>query len=299
MNKTSVVTLTLLTFASAAGCAEVGNFFVPPHPNSDFGDPSKACLYLTPEPKPATEMPAIGGVVATAAIGYLIDRTAAAIKDEAKRYQSSYSARETNVLGNTEAEQWKQLTFVRYLGEKAATKKCKELDPANTELEKAVQLEAELTTGQTPEIRVTKLTLNKTKAKVASVRWFVPWSWWMLLDRSSQKVDLKATVVMSAIVKTDKGSQSKDIVSADLPLGKHNLDDKNIGSALPINDVSSGPFVLPQSESGLRTTVTITVTESNELGDTIGDAAKKVSDNKQAITNFVLGELKIAPPKDK
>ena len=101
---------------------------------------------------------------------------------------------------------------------------------------------------------------------------------------------------------TEKGPQSKDIISADLPLGKHLL--KDAIQTLDIKDVSTGPFVLPNPGckpacSGLHTTATITITESNELGDIIGDASKKVADNKQSIVNFVLEQLKIESKQNK
>lgn len=319
MNKTPVVTLTILAFAATVGCAELGNFFVPPHPNSDFGDPSKACLYLkgpavTKRPKPDEKgekaLPAIAGIAASAAIGYLVDRTASAIKNESNRYQSSYSARHTKNLvyiqGDQEKETaylWNTLTFVRYLGDITRTKTCEELESLPTEQgqEKAFELVAMLITEPTPEIKVNSVTLHKTKAKVASLKWYIPWSWWMTFDRSSQKVDLKATVTLSTIIHKGKGRESKDIISADLPLGKHKLTDAV--QQLTVTDVTSGPFVLPNPECGygcedLRTTATITVTESNELGDVIGDASKKLTDNKQSINNFILEHLKIETPKN-
>lgn len=311
---TPLVSLVIVAFASSVGCARIGNFFVPPHPNSDQVGLSKECLYLTGEEiqkRPAGPgllvIPPLAGIAAAAAIGFLVDRTAAAIKDESTRYQASYSARQTKNLiyvqpdDGENAYLWHTLKFVRYLGKDNTirTKTCDQLEGDNTFV-KAITLEAEL--KKPPEITITKVTLNKTKAKVASVRWYVPWSWWMWLDRSAETVDLKATVTLSTIVKPVNGPpQSKDIVSADLPLGKHELTDT--GGDLPITDVSSGPFVIPKAECGsdcvdLNTTATVTMTESNELGDIIGNAAKKVTDNKQSIVNFVLNKLNINPPQE-
>ncbi|HMX90931.1 MAG TPA: hypothetical protein PLY42_06180 [Nitrospira sp.] len=304
MMKTPLVTFGILVILLSLGCAEMGNFFVPPHKKSDYGDQSKECLYLTvPPAKAEAAFPA--ALLATAAVGLLVDRTAAAIKKESERYKASYSARETKDLlimkdASTTVLNWDTLTFVRYLGKDAKNRTCADLknDPS---VEKAVEFISKVDRDKS-EITAESLTLNKTKAKVASTRWFVPWSWWMLIDRSSEKVELKATVVMSAIAQTEKGSQPKDIISADLPLGKYDLDDDV--SAKPIKDVSSGPFVIPALEckatpcTGPKTTVTVTLTESNDLGDILGDASKKVTDNKQSIINFVLEQLKIESPKN-
>lgn len=301
--KTHLVALVTIAYASTIGCAEIGNFFIPPHSSSDYGGDSKTCLYLLPKPSNNEALPAVAGIAASAAIGVLVDRTAAAIKQESTRYQASYSARATRALvsinaSGTPSYSWDTLKFVRYLGKSTMT--CDELDSLGDQqiktnnLERAIQLEAKLIREPAPEIVIQTLDLNKAKAKVASSRWFVPWSWWMLLDRSAEMVDLKATVTLSALVKTENGSQSKDIVSADLPLGKHKLPVKIDN----VKDVSTGPFVLPnpgcgKSCSDLLTTATVTITESNELGDIIGDASKKVADNKQSIVNFVLKELKV------
>jgi len=310
--RTPLIAATILIFTLTTGCAEIGNFFVPPHSHSDHDNASKTCLYLTGLPvsegtATLEAAPAIAGIAASAAMGYLVDRTASAIKDESKRYQASYSARDSRdlaaVQGGSTEYLWNTLTLIRYLGDDLGKQTCAQISELKEEQqpEKAVQLVAELVTQPAPEIKVRSLILNKTKAKVASVRWFIPWSWWMLVDRSNQRVDMKATVTLSAILQTEKGPQSKDIISADIPLGKFKLKDNS--QEIQINDASSGPFILPSlgcsNCKGLHTTATITISESNELGDIIAEASKKVSENKQSITNLVLGELKIAPPTSK
>lgn len=303
MPKALSITCTAVCAVLVSGCAEVGNFFVPPHSKSDAAEPSKACLYLDRKAVKAEALP-IAAMAASAVVGFLVDRTAAAITDESKRYHASYSARAEALLAsridpNSVTVHPHELTFRRYLAgdkELISSQSCTDLRNASTQI--ALEVKGELSADPV-EFRITEVTLNNTKAKVASTRWFVPWSWWMLFDRSSHKVDLKATIAVNGLAPTDQGVQSKEVIAVDLPLGKFDLDETIQKRKLA--DVSSGRFPIPNiqcsKDCDLNAIVTITLTESNDLGDVIGDAAKKVAENKQSVVKFVLEQVKLDAPK--
>ena len=90
--------------------------------------------------------------------------------------------------------------------------------------------------------------------------------------------------------------KSIDLMRVDLPFGKRNLDDK---TDRKVDHIASGWIAAPQFDtSGLEAgqlfapvTITVTITETDELGDPIGEASKKVSENKEKILAELLKAL--------
>ncbi|MCH7651005.1 MAG: hypothetical protein IIA63_07585 [Nitrospinae bacterium] len=299
---------------SLSGCAAIGNFFIPPHPNSDGNDQERVCLYLD-KPElltPDGDAKALVGVAAvgvTAIAGLLIDRVAEGIEQESSRYKSSYSARNLDNLYKKEQNQvlrkFTELNLVRFEGQKIVKDTCNDLrgkskeDLKRLDLVKSLELTIEITKHSITsayELKPTKLRLKKTKAKVSDTRWYLPWTWWMYLDKSTGKIDMIATVSISIVVKAKEVAKTQDIIKVDLPLLKKASLDENFEN-FEIKDISSGWFMLPDADfsatQSVPVTVNVTITESDDIGDTIGKVAKKVSENKETVVNFIHKEFKI------
>lgn len=296
----------ILIYTSSLGCAAVGNFFLPPHSKSDKGDPELTCLYLE-KISGGTEFAPILAAGAAAGIGFLVDRVAASVEEEASRYNASYSARaRSTLILDTGGVKFNSLRLVRFHGEEVS-RGCKDLQShrrINDAIpvsypEKALELIILIKSGRSGslvhELKASKITINKTKAKVREVKWFVPWSWWMLLHRREAMVDLKTTIKLSAMVQSSEGLKPVDLIASDLKLGKFNLD-KDLYD-VEIKDSSSGWFAFPSVDSSkeqgklMPITASVSLTEADDLGDVIGKAGKKITENKQAIVNVILESL--------
>jgi len=326
----SILTATALFLISQVGCSVLGDVVIPPHPKSAATDPELICLILKPPKEEEVRPPdgflplVVPGVATAVAVigGVLIDQAGKAIKTEGERYKASYSARTTDFLlkatkpGARPTLNIKSITLVRYYGKDTPMNwGCK--DPPSGDY-KALTFEAEFLTflPKYPlpkekeknqdqlqdhgllQLQATGLSLARTKAKVPSPRWFLPWSWWMFFDRSAQKIDINANVAMTVMAQEKKDSEIKpvDLMRVDLPLGKRNLDDK---TDWKVDHIASGWIAAPQFDtSGLAAgqlfapvTITVTITETDELGDPIGEASKKVSENKEKILAELLKAL--------
>src|SRR5205823_14688700 len=152
----------------------------------------------------------IVGLAASAAIGLLVDRVAQGIKQEATRYKASYSARQRSnlyIFDNTQVR-WKfsEIRLVRYQGTPKHPVGKADCQDWKTQVPEGVVKASEVKIKLQPsennkalELIPTEITLHRTKAKVRSVRWYVPWSWWMLLDDTSGQVDLNIKISISVL----------------------------------------------------------------------------------------------------
>lgn len=314
--QTRIVFLGILCF-SFSSCAAVGNFFVPKHSKSDYQEPELSCIYLEEIASKTEALPLLTAAASVAA-GILVDRVAKAVEKEGERYKASYSARvrdkfykiSPDMFGNDQKKRtFNTIRFVRFQGDNLSTltekgekvsKSCEDLQTVmstaeNTAIAMELILDVSLDEdAEAYEIKPSNLTIKKTKAKVKSWKGYMPWSWWMWFDSSQGKVDLKASVTLSAIGKSKEGLEPVDVIAVDIPLGKRDLNEKIIN--VDIKDGTSGWFIMPAVQNKLDllpVTVSVTVSESDEIGDVIGNAAKQISENKKQITNVILDSLKL------
>jgi hypothetical protein len=337
----NVLLISLLIFF-LSGCSATGDFFVPPHPKSDFRAPEKTCIYIKDTGSPKFAMT---GMAASAAIGFIVDRIADGVEEEAGRYKTSYSSRTTFSLfeeapGNTFNPTLDSFELVRWIGKMAKEKTCSgieelfdEKDKTRTVTEKSTQKEIveQLLRKKEVENKVVLeeamrisfnmhsknypiwevtgdyILLGKTRAKVSEPQILVPWSWWLPLSKSSGKIDLNATLAIGGVITTKDGLKHSDFIKVDMPLGKkfELADEEGKFNKIDISDVTSGYFVIPgpktkdDDKNVVPITLSLTINESDALGDLIGKGSKKISDNKQQIINFSLEKFGLPVENDK
>ncbi|GJL65865.1 MAG: hypothetical protein NPIRA05_08360 [Nitrospirales bacterium] len=255
-------------------------------------------------------------VLGSAVIGLVVDQMAKGIEEEASRYKASYSAKKMDTIYVRGQNSRKNiLTIIRYQGDELMTERqadptypnrelpkkklsCAEIDKKPNETKKtlkSVELEIEIKRDgarKAYQLKPKKITLKRTKAKVKAFRWLVPWSWWMALDKSEGVIELNAKVVLTALIKDKDKIKTVDLIAADLPLGKFNLDKDII--EVEIDDVVSDWFFIPDYDSkdtdfGNRPFIArVTLEESDDFGDILGKVAKGVSDRKKDIINVII-----------
>ena len=295
MQKATVI-VSLIIFLT--GCAELGDTLIPPHPNSDIRDSELTCLVLDPVPSSREEMGEelmLKG--ASFVIGWAIDQTAKILEKEAGRYTATYSARNSGDLYEVSSDRSsakKKLggfTLTRFSGPDVGLG-CGKIQASEKVFELKAQIEVN-TDGNAVQVIPTQMYLAKTKAKVPALTWW-PHTWWRALDRNSGKVELSATIVMTTIRESTESVTQEAVMKVDIPLGRYKLTMTPINANLA--GTASGWFPLPHIKdaktqlitTGLPTTVTVTITESEKLGDVLGKASKEMINNKQKFTDEIL-----------
>ncbi|MDR4484361.1 MAG: hypothetical protein R3B95_14320 [Nitrospirales bacterium] len=321
----------LIITLSVLGCSTLGNVVVPPHPNSDLREKEKVCIYQSLE----AQKKAIPAIVAAAGVGLLVDRIAEGIKEEAGRYKTSYSGRKTFRLfldspGKEMNPAIDTFELVRWVGKEMQNKSCKEIEALfspeeklspktknhllrikkdekdQTVIEETIRVGFKFSAINQPIWEVTGdyLLLGKTKAKVSQPKIWAPWTWWLYLSDSAGKIDLSATLAIGGVITTKDGVKHSEFLKTDMPLAKnvdlHDVDEEP--NQIGIKDVTSGYFVIPASNKGSQDekdrvpmTLSLTINESDDIGDLIAKGSKKVSENKQQIINFSLEKFGLPP----
>lgn len=126
-----------LVVLSHGGCAAVGDFFVPRHNASGILGPDLSCITIhRAEVKAGVLAP-----LAAVAAGFLVDKAAAAIQDEANRYKASYSATaKTKFVEGGQVIQ--DLVFTRWRVKQGSLTSCQDLETATVKQGEAENYEA-------------------------------------------------------------------------------------------------------------------------------------------------------------
>jgi hypothetical protein len=307
---------TIIFFLFAAittGCAEIGNFIIPAHSNSEAKDPDAVCISLNTEPQ---ESPvALALPLAKFGAKLLVEQAAKAIKKESERYSSTYSARYSNnlfIVKNSGKDndgndilgpglQWKEIQVTRFYG--IGEKDGKKVEPqCGIETEKVMEFKANIDiSAQKDAIRFIPVSfyMSKSKSKVAAPSPWKPWSWWMWLDNSRGKTDVNIQLSMSLIVTTKEGRKQVNLGRFDVPIGKISLDKETIKDRGVLGNLSSNWIPLPEIIIPTNSKVNdvfgsvdiqVTVMEADDLGDVIAKGAAKTEENNE---NIAAGILKI------
>lgn len=153
------------------------------------------------------------------------------------------------------------------------------------------------------KVRIDKVKIESVRSKVADSSWY-PWHWpsslvilpWKLIDSDVSKVDLNIQVNLDVIAKSPKDAvQLIKVGSFDFPIGKVSMKDLEQGPKVfeDLGEFDSGFLPLPSAEKettdGKRSVVkadqipfnlTVSVIESNDLGDVIGKGLEKFREKR-------------------
>ncbi len=297
--------LLILLAILLAGCSGIGNALIPPHPKSDIQDPDLTCL--TFDNTDNSQVSEMGGEFvlegASLALGWIIDQTASVIDKEASRYKSTFSARSTSDLywGEDGAlkPKLKSFTLARYHGA-AVIRGCDEIlknkDSEKPELAFMLSGLVEYNNVSAIQLRPTMMFINQIRAKVPALTWW-PHTWWRVFDNDAGKIDLALRASVVVVSRNANQVSEQEVMKVDLPLAKVKLAQQP--QEISVSNLASGWAPLPpakdakthQISSTLPATITMTIVESDSLGDVLADASKTIKSNKDKISQEIIKVL--------
>lgn len=292
------ITSALLPLAGfvLAGCSGLGNFVVPAHPLSSHrtkGRPTLAFLQDPPGSATRAFVPSVSQL--ESAVGYVVRGVERAIESESKRYRATYSARVSgNLCRATEGSPpspttcWLHFERPSEVGEASfsfvARLECTVGGDALRVIPESARFRRSKSKVAAPSFR--SLWPNYWLASVV----LLPWSWF---DRDLTRVDTSVRITLEAVVR----GRNALVGAVDLPLGKIDLsevsDDGRKFSPSELKGLASPYLALPTRGDGkglssLPLNVTVTVTESNDLGDVIGRAATRLAERRDDLSERLL-----------
>ncbi len=284
-----------LMLVGMTGCADVMNAVIPAHPHS-LAPTTGTSLYI--HEKEA------GVAVASArdeAVSFFYDALQKALEDESKRYEATDSARGSGKLINGGG-----LIFAR-----SSTKSGHEALPVTRGVVVGKSndnvapfpngvttvFEAKFEDAGDGGIRIvpTHFMMKRAKAKVPVAHGHSlarPWQWPVALyllfkggDESpvgSVDVNLQITIQEASGAKPQLQLGKTAVHTVDFPLGKIKMSDleSTNGAVLNIARLEKSRSRILPINTGSSVNITVTLVESNELGDIIGKEAQRLKDNK-------------------
>lgn len=245
------------------------------------------------EPSPAGDAISSAGLTETA-LTMVIKAASVALKAESKRYEATYSNRNSGILLDLDpGKRLGLIRFTRVVSDKGAPREVMRMDSR-------ILFSAD---DRALRLQPVFLALSSTKSKVAKIprpsccewRWLWPWMWahavygWVSADAYNVDTDIVVTI------DTIAGGASVER-SIEIPLGKVNInDERSFPLELTCNRLKGIrlPYV-PIAADGkrpVRVNVGVTVREANELGGILGAASKATDDNADKISESILGKV--------
>lgn len=281
----------IVSLVTMIGCAPVGNFFIPPHKNSDTRGRDRVSVTLSDQEPLVNRVAPFAAAAIVAVAGLAIDQVAKGIESESKRYKATYSGRTRGILlsrrGDAISLGAKQVKIIRTIR------------PNENEPIEAINV----TIGIFPTfdkgaiyLQPIEVEMLRSKAKVAWPRWWsLLWTWWMYpwmgLDKDAFSIDVNVQLELEVIASTETARKASPLGTVDFHLGKCRVD-RLTGSGkdgCQWNDrfeELTSPFLgLPvldgNGDGDLLLNVRATVIESNDLGDVIAKGSKEVKDRRE------------------
>ena len=275
----------LLLVAALPACTGLGNALIGAHGNS-MRDTSKASTNgnggLSLEMKKGGTAVALSAAPVIAIVKELVvEGLKKAVEVESKRYDATYSARGAALLytktGTTVTPEVDGLTLTRWVN---VTEDGQEKQVKALEFDLAMEISQD---GSALKLNPQAFELRYAQGKVAFPSIF-PWHWvssilwapWFVADPTIADVDVSIQVRLEAIAQDKKGAvKTIDLGAVEFPMGKSRIYD--LPQKRGANQFGgAGPLWVPlpalDGDCRLPINVTVTVVESNDLGDVIAHA---------------------------
>jgi hypothetical protein len=301
-----VIRFTPLAFA-IIGCGAMGNVLIPHHDNSMVDQNVLVCFKTT---RPGDSVPPFIAAIPGKAVDLLIAEVAKGIEKESERYKATYSGRNIGVFSLRESE----LLFITF--ETPAPKGCGELQDVQWDNNISSSIGemkdwpavnnvfiVKILAASSRAIRLVPqyVALKTSKSKVAWATSPYPWHWpaaivwgpWYLFDRDIAKVDTNVQISLKAVATDEKtGNKLVDMGTVDFPLGKRLISDPFFKEKESLESLGSGWIPLPPYDPKaanpiIPMDITVTVIESNDLGDVIAKGATQFKEKKDDIGDSI------------
>ena len=306
----------LLTVAWLGACTSVSNVLITPHPNSLRTD-AKETLELVSFPSgggsdPRCELPTAG---AELAIGIAVTALVKMLEAEAKQYKATYSA------GASAPDLWNVecLVFTRRQKEEGGREYLKLvawLDPVFDPDDYTKDARGQAVApprAQAIAFRLSPavLVVRGVKGKVAGLSrpwqyghlsrwettrsylgWILPWMWihtiWGEIDPEIYAEDLALKISLHGVAMDNGQRKLLPVGDVTLPFGKVSVNDMDHPEGIR-RASGNMPALEPGADGAVPVNASVTVTEANDLGDVIGEAAGQVKGQQSSIVSTIQG----------
>ena len=279
-------TLSLALVLPLIGCGSTSGL-LPKNEASLVTENEVLCLETRKSPDEGAIAALLLAPLVKAGAGFVIDRVAGAIETESKLYKATYTARLPEKLftigtGNKIELKFDELTLSRFAGDPKVTS-CANASGAKPAMRFTVQMNPDPVEGN---FRLTPkdFEYRQSRAKVAA------WD---------NKLDVNVQLQMVALAADKDGKKSStEFAKVDFPLGRVPVGAEYKVSSEQLKPLASGWFALPaftKPASGHfgAVTLTLTVMESDNLGDVLAKGAKSIRDDKDKLIIKLLEELEL------
>lgn len=281
-----------------AGCGHT-NGLLPKNDESMVLENEVLCLATKAPPEELAVESLILVPLVKAGAGFVIDKVAGAIEQESKLYKATYTARLPDKLlvsyktdGSAEQKiklRFNEITFARYAGDPKVTN-CANAGTAEPAMRFTVRLNAD---SQEGNFRITpkEFKFQQSRAKVAA------WD---------NKLDVNVQLQMLAILTDKEGRKtSSDVAKVDFPMGRVPIGKHYVADENRLKSLASGWIPLPAYPKPVGTnkpaapidfgaiTITVTVIESDNLGDVLAKGSKSIRDDKDKLIDKLLDKLEL------
>jgi hypothetical protein len=274
------------------------------------------------EQNSSIETNSVEAAAAGLAVKLILDQTERAISLEAEKYSQTYSARtsgiiQTEVIGGQKVgdlgscdpkdkNKRNSCLLTGFKFERNINTRCQ------NETRNAITVEGAFDyspNGEAILIKLKSVDLKYTKSKVAGCSlapWHLPASvvvgLWRLFDSEATEVDLNVQISLDAVGLGQGGVPSLiKLGTFDFPLGKFSLD--RLKKRENLENFNTGYIPLPKtvvdkvtnskiSNPILPINLTVSVMESNELGDVIGKGVESFRENKQKAGEMLVERIR-------
>lgn len=279
-------TLSAAVILTLAGCSHTSGL-LPRNDASMVTENEVLCLETRKSPDEAAIATLLLAPLVKAGAGFVIDKVAGAIETESKLYKATYTARLPEKLFTIGPEnkiglKFDEITLSRFAGDPKVTS-CANAAGAKPAMRFTVQLNADPAEGNfrlTPK----EFEYRQSRAKVAA------WD---------NKLDVNVQLQMVALAADKEGKKSStEVAKVDFPLGRVPVGTEYKASPEQLKPLASGWYPLPaftKPASGQfgAVTLTLTVIESDNLGDVLAKGAKSIRDDKDKLIDKLLEKLEL------
>lgn len=310
------------------GCATWGDVLIPRHPKSGLDSRDVVCVSVK-QGDAQNSAGTIVALLAKPAISWAYDKVVSAVETEAGRYKASYSGRNSVMLytkvSDDEASVINKIVVKRFMleGDQKVTVGSAVDVCSQSQLAPVFRAEYDVESLYLKDVNVfearikpIKFTVLGTKAKALGKSWSRPWSVLANLDHRYAKVDMSVRLKLSAAVYGDDGKRTeKDVITADFPIGKINLNAEHVNANYQGNpsawvqlpavgtvpgsnckfaaDAKKGdkPTCTPELLFG-PATIEATVSESDELGDVLSKQVTNAKEKKDKTLDDLIQKIK-------
>lgn len=266
------------------GCGHTSGI-LPKNDSSLITEHEVLCLETRKSPDEAAVASLLLAPLVKAGAGFVIDKLSGAIETESKLYKATYTARLPEKLFVVTPDskirlKFDEITLSRFAGDPKVTS-CANTSTAKPAMRFTVELNPDPAEGNfrlTPK----ELEYRQSRAKIAA------WD---------NKLDVNVQLQMVALAPDKDGKKSStEVAKVDFPLGRVPVGTEYRASPEQLKPLASGWFSLPSFTKPATgqfgaITLTLTVMESDNLGDVLAKGAKSIRDDKDKLVEKLLEKL--------